>query len=49
MAKEAGAPITAKDSAQLSKAMAQQLAEAMVEAGKGKEGKGRRERQLATA
>ena len=46
MAKEAGAPITAKDSAQLSKAMAEQVAQAMAEAGKGK-GKG--ERQLATA
>jgi len=46
MAKEAGAPITAKDSAQLSKAMAEQVAQAMAEASKGK---GRRERQPVTA
>ena len=46
LAREAGAPITEKDSAQLSKAMAQQLADAMAEAHKVK---GKRERQLVTA
>jgi hypothetical protein len=49
LAREAGAPITAKDSAQLSKAIAQQVADAMAEAHKVKEGKGKRERQLVTA
>jgi hypothetical protein len=49
LAREAGAPITAKDSAQLSKAIAQQVADAMAEARKVKEGKGKRERQPVPA
>jgi hypothetical protein len=49
LAKEAGEPIRTKDSDQLSKAMAQQLADAMAEAHKVKEGRGRRQAVAATA